>query len=274
MILIILSTVLFGFLDSLWRPLIHEKGLSNVLVHRTLLTSLFIIVVFMCSQEAFVFNTKMILITILCGGVSFVGLLSLTKAFSLEKTASVVFLNVFTLLVGQITSYLLFDQEIPLSKYILQIALAILSIILINEDGFRLSKGIRFALIASFSFGVAYPLMGVPILELGSLQATMIQELTVLLLVLLNFFIFGSIKIEIKLFYHSKILLLSTCTTISLILYFLAYNYLTVYKINLVANLYPVIALLSAAVLFKERLTKKQYVGTFVALIATIVLFL
>jgi hypothetical protein len=27
-------------------------------------------------------------------------------------------------------------------------------------------------------------------------------------------------------------------------------------------------------VLFKERLTKKQYVGTFVALIATIVLFL
>jgi drug/metabolite transporter (DMT)-like permease len=274
MIFIIISTLLFGFLDSLWRPLILENGLGSVLVHRTLLTALFITVVFLFSQEVFIYNLKMICIAVISGAISFVGLLSLTKAFAREKTSSVVFLNVFTLLVGQITSYFLFGQEIPIVRYMLQITFAVLSIILINEGGIKLSKGILFALIASFSFGIAYPLLGIPISELGSLQSTMIQELTVLVFILLSFLVVGKVNIEIKLFCNSKILLLSICTTVSLILYFLAYNYLPVYKINLVANLYPVTALLSAAVLFKERLTTKQYVGIIIAFFTTITLFL
>ena len=274
MIFIIISTILFGFLDSLWRPLILEKGLGSVLVHRTILTALFISVAFLFSQDSFVYNPKMILITIGSGVISCIGLVSLTKAFAREKTATVVFLNVFTLLIGQITSYILFSQEISFTKYMLQISFAMLSIILINEGGIKLSRGILFALVASFSFGIAYPLMGVPISELGSLQATMIQELTVLASILLYFLVISKVKINMRFFYDSKILLLSICTTVSLILYFFAYNYLPVYKINLVANLYPVTALLSAAVLFNERLTHKQYAGIFIALLTTITLFL
>lgn len=274
MIFIVLSAVLFGFLDSLWRPLILENGLGNVLVHRTLLTALFIVFAFLFSQEAFIYNSKMIFITIVSGAISFIGLVSLTKAFAREKTSSVVFLNVFTLLVGQITSFFLFGQEISIMKYVLQIAFAVLSIILINEGGIKISKGILFALLASVSFGIAYPLMGIPILKLGNLQATMIQESTVLVFILLNFLVMGKVKIKVKFFYHSKILLLSFCTTVSLILYFYAYNFIPVYKINLVANLYPVTALLSAAVLFNERLTPKQYAGIFIALITTTTLFL
>lgn len=274
MIFIIISTLLFGFLDSLWRPLILENGLGRVLVHRTLLTALFIAVAFLLSQEVFVYNPKMICIAVISGAISFAGLLSLTKAFAREKTSSVVFLNVFTLLVGQITSHFLFGQEIPIARYTLQIAFAVLSIILISEGSIKFSKGILFALIASFSFGIAYPLLGIPISELGSLQSTMIQELTVLVFILLSFLIVGKVNIEVKLFCNLKLLLLSICTTVSLILYFLAYNYLPVYKINLVTNLYPVIALFSAAVLFKERLTVKQYVGITFAFFTTITLFL
>ena len=102
----------------------------------------------------------------------FLGVYSLTKAFAISGTISIVVLNIVTILIGQLVSLLLFKSDIDFTIYILQIIFSILIISLLNNFSFKVNKGLKLGLISSLCFGFSYPLLGIPIEVLGNVQTT------------------------------------------------------------------------------------------------------
>ena len=106
MFYILLSTILFGLLDSLWGPTINKYGHFDTLFHRTII-SVTILIIFSLVINGFTWDFLMILLSILSGIISFLGVYTLTKAFSISGTISIVVLNIVTILIGQLVSLLL-----------------------------------------------------------------------------------------------------------------------------------------------------------------------
>ena len=261
MITAIGGVLLFGIADALWRPSILHHGQHKVLLHRTVLTTLILGLFLLTDIQHFKFNIPMIGVAILSGVIAGVGLYFLVKAFSLETTTNVLFLNVFTLLIAQLFSFILFEESIQWKYYPIQIGLSILTVFCFNGFDFKLRKGLLYGLLASLCFGIAYPLAGVPIKEIGFKTTIFIQEITILSMFLCFGYFMKKIKIDFKIYLDIKILALSTLSAIAVILFFYSYTVLEIYKVNLISNFNPVGGIIVSIILFNERLTKYQILG-------------
>jgi len=216
------GVLLFGIADALWRPSILHHGQHKVLLHRTVLTTLILGLFLLTDIQHFKFNIPMIGVGILSGVIAGVGLYFLVKAFSLETTTNVLFLNVFTLLIAQLFSFMLFEESIQWKYYPIQIGLSILTVFCFNGFDFKLRKGLLYGLLASLCFGIAYPLAGVPIKEIGFKTTIFIQEITILSMFLCFGYFMKKIKIDFKIYLDIKILALSTLSAIAEFYFFTA----------------------------------------------------
>ena len=273
MITAVLGVLFFGFADALWRPSVLHHGLHKVLLHRTVLTTLILGLYLLLDIQHFKFNIPMIGVGILSGVIAGFGLYFLVKAFSLETTTNVLFLNIFTLLIAQLFSFILFKETIQWKYYPIEIGLSILTVLCFNGFDFKLRKGLIYGLLASICFGIAYPLAGVPIKEIGFKTTIFIQEITVLTI----FFCFGyfikKTKIDLKIYLDIKILALSVLSAIAVILFFYSYTVIEIYKVNLISNFHPVGGMIVSIILFDERLTKYQILGVVSSIIVCLSIF-
>ena len=269
MFYILLSTILFGLLDSLWGPTINKYGHFDTLFHRTII-SVTILIIFSLSLIEFTWDFLMILLSILSGIVSFLGVYTLTKAFAISGTISIVVLNIVTILIGQLVSLLLFKSDIDFTIYILQIVFSILIISLLNNFSLKVNKGLKLGLISSLCFGFSYPLLGIPIEVLGNVQTTLIQEFTVFLCIILWGLSQNKLRFKKEIILKKEILSLGIITSVCLLLYFYSYTLLPVYKVNLISNFYPVSAIIFSYFLFKDRISKIQFIGVFLSLLLLI----
>ena len=117
MIYILSSTIIFGFLDALWKPIIDQYGHIQTLLHRTVLTTLLIGLCFIVSNT-FILNYEMIAWSVLSGLLAYLGLFYLTKAFYTAGTSIIVFLNIITVLISQFTFLFLFEENINTNIYL------------------------------------------------------------------------------------------------------------------------------------------------------------
>ena len=269
MFYILLSTILFGLLDSLWGPTINKYGHFDTLFHRTII-SVTILILFSLVINGFTWDFLMILLSILSGIISFLGVYTLTKAFSISGTISIVVLNIVTILIGQLVSLLLFKSDIDVTIYILQIIFSILIISLLNNFSLKVNKGLKLGLISSLCFGFSYPLLGIPINVLGNVQTTLIQEFTVFLCIILWGLSQNKLQFKKEIILKKEILSLGIITSVCLLLYFYSYTLLPVYKVNLISNFYPVSAIIFSYFFFKDRISKIQFIGVFLSLLLLI----
>ena len=273
MITAVLGVLFFGFADALWRPSVLHHGLHKVLLHRTVLTTLILGLYLLLDIQHFKFNIPMIGVGILSGVIAGFGLYFLAKAFSLETTTNVLFLNIFTLLIAQLFSFILFKETIQWKYYPIEIGLSILTVLCFNGFDFKLRKGLIYGLLASICFGIAYPLAGVPIKEIGFKTTIFIQEITVLTIFLCFGYFIKKTKIDLKIYLDIKILALSVLSAIAVILFFYSYTVIEIYKVNLISNFHPVGGMIVSIILFDERLTKYQILGVVSSIIVCLSIF-
>ena len=273
MITAVLGVLFFGFADALWRPSVLHHGLHKVLLHRTVLTTLILGLYLLLDIQHFKFNIPMIGVGILSGVIAGFGLYFLAKAFSLETTTNVLFLNIFTLLIAQLFSFILFKETIQWKYYPIEIGLSILTVLCFNGFDFKLRKGLIYGLLASICFGIAYPLAGVPIKEIGFKTTIFIQEITVLTMFLCFGYFIKKTKIDLKIYLDIKILALSVLSAIAVILFFYSYTVIEIYKVNLISNFHPVGGMIVSIILFDERLTKYQILGVVSSIIVCLSIF-
>ncbi|MDA9780794.1 hypothetical protein N9B56_00780, partial [Flavobacteriaceae bacterium] len=124
MVTAILGVFFMGVTDALWRPCILIHGHMKVLLHRTLLTTVLLGLYFISSTTPHLVNIPMIGIALLSGLIAGVGLYFLVKAFKTETTTNVLFLNIFTPLISQSVSFILFKEPIVWKYYCIQIGLS------------------------------------------------------------------------------------------------------------------------------------------------------
>ena len=273
MITAVLGVLFFGFADALWRPSVLHHGLHKVLLHRTVLTTLILGLYLITDIQHFKFNIPMIAMGILTGVIAGFGLYFLVKAFSLEKTTNVLYLNIFTLLIAQLFSFILFEESIRWEYYTIQIGLSILTVLCFNGFDFKLRKGLLYGLLASLCFGIAYPLAGVPIKEIGFKTTIFIQEITSLFIFLCFGYYIKKIRIDFKIYFDIKILALSVLSAFAVILFFYSYTVIEIYKVNLISNFHPVGGMIVSIILFGERLTKYQILGVVSSIIVCLLIF-
>jgi len=273
MITAVLGVLFFGFADALWRPSVLHHGLHKVLLHRTVLTTLILGLYLLLDIQHFKFNIPMIAMGILTGVIAGFGLYFLVKAFSLETTTNVLYLNIFTLLIAQLFSFILFEESIRWEYYTIQIGLSILTVLCFNGFDFKLRKGLLYGLLASLCFGIAYPLAGIPIKEIGFKTTIFIQEITVLTMFLCFGYFIKKRKIDLKIYLDIKILALSVLSAIAVILFFYSYTVIEIYKVNLISNFHPVGGMIVSIILFDERLTKYQILGVVSSIIVCLSIF-
>ena len=215
----------------------------------------------------------MIGVGILSGVIAGFGLYFLAKAFSLETTTNVLFLNIFTLLIAQLFSFILFKETIQWKYYPIEIGLSILTVLCFNGFDFKLRKGLIYGLLASICFGIAYPLAGIPIKEIGFKTTIFIQEMTILTMFLCFGYFVKKTKIDLKIYLDIKILALSVLSAIAVILFFYSYTVTEIYKVNLISNFHPVGGMIVSIILFGERLTKYQILGVVSSIIVCLSIF-
>lgn len=255
------GVLLFGIADALWRPSILQHGQHKVLLHRTVLTTLLLGLFWLVDTQHFTINIPMIGVATLSGVIAGFGLYFLVKAFRFETTSNVLFLNVFTLLISQLFSYILFQESIQWKYYPIQIGISILTVLCFNGFNFTLRKGLVYGLIASICFGIAYPLAGIPIKEIGFKTTIFIQEITILAMFLGFGYFIKKTKIDFKIYFDIKILALSILSASAVILFFYSYTVIDIYKVNLISNFHPVGGLIVSMIVFDERLSKYQILG-------------
>ena len=81
-------------------------------------------------------------------------------------------------------------------------------------------------------------------------------------------------KIDLKIYYDVKIILLSLLSAIAVILFFYSYTVLQVYKVNLISNFHPIGGMVIAIILFKEHLSRYQILGAISSIIACVLIYI
>ena len=265
MISAVLGVLCFGFADALWRPNVLRYGHYKLLLHRTLLTTMLLGCFFIYNLDSQTFNISGISIALLSGGVAGFGLYFLVKAFNLENTTNRLFLNIVTLLVSQFFSFLLFQNPLDWEQYIIHISFSILAILCFNQFNFKISKGIKYGLFASVCFGVAYPLSGIPINDMGYTATIFTQELVICTGIILMTYKKGLCSIDMKIYFDYKIIALSVLSTMAVIMFFYSYTLIEIYKVNLISNFHPVGGLLVAMIFFNEKISFYQCCGVIIS---------
>tara|TARA_B100000497_G_scaffold48630_1_gene56132 strand:- start:779 stop:1612 length:834 start_codon:yes stop_codon:yes gene_type:complete len=272
MITAILGVLCFGVADALWRPNVLRYGHFKVLLHRTLLTTIFLGCFFLYNFENQTFDFSMIFVAILSGVIAGVGLYFLVKAFSLESTANILFLSIFTLLVSQLFSLILFDNSINWLQYLIQISLSLLAVLCFNQFNLKIRKGLQYGLLACICFGITYPLAGIPIQSIGYSATIFTQEVVIFAAFLFFSYFNKTTTIDIKMYFDFKIIALSVLSSAAVILFFYSYTLIEIYKVNLISNFHPVGGLLASMIFFKEKLSFLQWCGVVISLMTCVLI--
>lgn len=272
MITAILGVICFGITDALWRPNVLRYGYLKVLLHRTLLTTVLLAGFFFLNHKNQHYDLSMVCVAVLSGGIAGAGLYFLVKAFQTESTSNILFLNIITLLVSQLSSLLLFDDSLDWLLYLTQLSLSVLAVLCFNQFKLKIRKGLQFGVLASICFGVAYPLAGVPIERIGHSVTIFCQELVILCGFLILSYFKKTLVVDFKIYSDFKIIALSILSTIAVILFFYSYTLIEVYKVNLISNFHPVGGLLVSMIFFRERLSFFQWSGVVISMLTCILI--
>lgn len=270
-LLISLCIVSFGISNCLWVYPLKKLSHLQVIILRSFLTSLLFGSLLALNITIGVDSTKTempilfveILKAVALSGFSYFGLFFYVKSLPEEKVSIAVPVSSISSFFGVLTAVLFLKDKLSLSFYVTAITLTI-GVLLIDDKplrSVRLTKGITYNLIAAFFWGVSFALFGFPVKAIGVVTFSLILELTVCLCSIILFRIdTGKWSFPIKQIDNS-IFLLAILGFGGVVFYNLSVLYLPISMISLLSMLTPIVSIVGASILFKERLTRKQYVG-------------
>ena len=268
MLYALLSALFFGSSDAFWKPVISKYSYNSIVLSRTIFSCLFLVVFVLLSGNFKLASITDYLLVLFLGTISAFAFMFLIKAFELASTSIVITLNSATLIVSQITAFLFFDELVNWKNYSLVFVFIMLAVLLLNNLKFKLNTGIKYALISSVLFGIAYPLLSISVNAIGNYQTAALQELT--LLFWITVYVFKNRSTEkVRLLVNKEVLGLAVLSAGGLSLLFYSYSFMEVYKVHLISSFYPIPALLIAFFIFKEKISIYQFFGIALSIAST-----
>lgn len=202
---------------------------------------------------------------------SFFGLYFYVQSLKFEKVSLAVPISSISGIFGVLTGIVVL-QEVVTINFISALLLVLIGINIVNAAPFgshKLSKGVKYNLLAAFFWGVSFALFAIPIKSLGAISFALILETTVFICSLLLLRI-ENLKwsFPIHEIFDKYILVLAILGFCGVLFYNLSLIYIPVTEASLMGVLTTVVSVIIASILYKERLTVKQYIGIALIIVA------
>lgn len=281
-LLISLCILSFGISNCLWVYPLKKLSYLQVIILRSFITSLLFGILLVLNLATEVDSHRIethlslteIFKAIALSGFSYFGLFFYVKSLQEEKVSIAVPVSSISSFFGVLTAAVFLKEVLSFSFYVSALTLVV-GVFLVDGKplrSIRFTKGITYNLFAAFFWGVSFALFVFPVKAVGAVAFSLILELTVCVGSLILFRIdmlhwsFPIYKID------NSIFLLSILGFGGVVFYNLSLTYLPISTISLLSMLTPIVSLIAAAMLFRERLTQRQYIGIVMIFFGLVVL--
>lgn len=258
----------YGFGNALAKVPVQKIGSERTIFYRNVMVSVLLFVIFLFFSHNATFSAKYILIALLIAVIGYIPLLFFYKALNIGKVGLVSPVANSSMAFTVLFSIIFFHESISFGQAV-AIILIILGIILISLDPrdlknsklLKISSGLPYALITSLLWGLVFFLWKIPVSILGPILTSLVIE-------------FGTMICSVVYIYIVKkdfqrpdnkilkyILFMSLGGALGTLFFNMGIEKTNVSIVSPIASGAPLIATLYAKLVFKEKLSKLQYLA-------------
>lgn len=258
----------FGLGNAIAKVPIQKIGSEKTIFYRNIIVSILLLVALLLFGQSAVFSTKYILIAFFIAIVGYVPLLFFYKALNLGKVGIISPVanssTIFTILL----SVVFFHESISWGQGF-SIALILLGIILIslnvrdlkNSQFLKMSSGVPYALITSLLWGLVFFLWKIPVNVLGPVLTSFVIEFGTMLCSAI-YIVYKKKDFQRPDFRVLKyILFMSLGGALGTLFYNMGIKNADVSIVAAITFASPLVATLYGKFIFKEELSKLQYLA-------------
>lgn len=258
----------FGLSNAIAKVPIKEIGGEKTILYRNIFISLWLFLALVLFGQNAVFSVQYILIAVFIAIIGYLPLLFFYKALSLGKVGIISPVANSSTIFTVILSIIFFHERISMAQG-LSIALIMLGIILVSlnirdlksSHIFKASSGVPYALVTSVLWGLVFFLWKIPVNVLGPILTSFIIEFVTMLCSAGYMFYkkqnFGSISNRAL----KYIFLVSLGGSLGSLAYNMGIKDADVSIVSAITFASPLIAALYGKFVFKEKLSKLQYLA-------------
>ncbi len=273
----IISALSFGVSNVYWKTAAKDVDYPYLVFFRGAIASLFFgvlwfFLVFSKTYIGGIINTSAstydYLGTIALCLVCSLGLVFFLKSMKYAPVSITIALASVNVIVGILTTVFIVREQFN-TIYFYSFSLAIIGILLSRNFNFRnftlqWNKGATYSLLASFFWGITYPLFKFASPAVGALPLSFILEAAVTLIALI-WITTSSNKVSISELLHTRLLkhygVLSLLLVGGTLFFNLAILQISVLNLDILSNFQIVVSIVLGIFIYREKLTKQQMVG-------------
>lgn len=184
-LLALISLLCFGVANVMQKPAIEKLGALKLITFRGYIVSIITFIVAIFLTDFSKISLLNVVHSIVLSIVSYFGLFFFSMGLKYSKPGIVIPISSSRIIFVTIFSFIFFNQQIPLNKYIFIFVILIgIILISINFKDVRTSfnnKGSLYALLAGFFWGITFPFFGPLGNNLGVFLFSFILEFTVMI---------------------------------------------------------------------------------------------
>lgn len=258
----------FGLGNALAKIPIQKIGSEKTIFYRNVIVSILLFITLLLFGQAAVFSTKYILIALLIAALGYIPLLFFYKALNFGKVGVISPVANSSTIFTIILSIIFFHEKISLGQGF-SIAIILLGIVLIsldikdlkNSQIFKVSSGVPYALITSVLWGLVFFLWKIPVNVLGPILTSFIIEFGTMLcsVVYVIYKKHNFQRPDIRIFKY--ILFMSLGGALGSLFYNMGIKKADVSIVAAITFANPLVATLYGKFVFKEKLSKLQYLA-------------
>ncbi len=273
----IISALSFGVSNVYWKTAAKDVDYPYLVFFRGAIASLFFgvlwfFLVFSKTYKGGIINTSAstydYLGTIALCLVCSLGLVFFLKSMKYAQVSITIALASVNVIVGILTTVFIVREQFN-TIYFYSFSLAIIGILLSRNFNFRnftlqWNKGATYSLLASFFWGITYPLFKFASPAVGALPLSFILEAAVTLIALI-WITTSSNKVSISELLQTRLLkhygVLSLLLVGGTLFFNLAILQISVLNLDILSNFQIVVSIVLGIIIYREKLTKQQMVG-------------
>jgi len=269
-----LSMIGYGLSNSISKQPIQKIGVTKTIFYRNVFTSIILFVLILFNRNQ-IWSIKFIIFTILISILGYFALVFFFKSIKIGKVGVVVPVANSSIIITVFLSIIFFKENLSIQK-ISSLILIILGVILISvnisdfkkSNIFKFSSGVPYSLVTMILWGLTFFLLKIPVNVIGPILSVFIIEFGIV--------IFSGISNKDFTLPDKKtlgtIFLIAILGAIGIL--FFSFG-ISIYDVSIVATISsanPLISTFYGLFVFKEKLSMKQYLATFLIIFGLIVI--
>lgn len=270
----------FGLTNALSKKYVNLLGSSQSIIYRNTIVIILLFITLLGFINESHFILKEIILGVFLSAISYFGLYFFYKGLELGKVGLVAPISHTRVFLASLIGITFLGDSITnlqfISIIIIFIGSALISLNLRSIKSsviFSKKSGLGFALLAALFWGSTFPFFSHFSTVLGAFLFSFILEVTVLAMSLVTTLkTEGKIKLEpakIKK-YWLGLLIIGALSALASFSMNLAYKTGEISIVSAITSASPMISIIYAGIIFKERLTRQQYIASFLIIIGII----